>query len=236
MATSPSPAREELAAASCPSCGSATAPLQEYCLECGVRLPLEEAGVRDAVATSWRGSRRWYAGDWAWPVLATLVLAVVAAAAVLAIQASRDGDDDLFVATGPARGMLTDTVPASLPPTTEASETATLPEEEAELASPPSSPRQRSTDPIRWPADVNGFTVVLASETSRDEATSKAKAARAAGLANVGVLEASDYSSLHPGYLVVFSGIYDSRAAAEGAVASARDSGYADAYPAQVAR
>ena len=38
-----------------------------------------------------------------------------------------------------------------------------------------------------------------------------ARSASRAGLPQVGVLDSSRYSSLHPGYSVVFSGIYDSR-------------------------
>ncbi|MGH2668714.1 MAG: hypothetical protein ACRDH5_06280, partial [bacterium] len=66
--------------------------------------------------------------------------------------------------------------------------------------------------------------------------TEEAKQAIAAGLDQVGVLESSRYPSLHPGYLVVFSGVYRSLELAQDASARARDRGYADAYAAQVAR
>ena len=70
----------------------------------------------------------------------------------------------------------------------------------------------------------------------RDAATDQAKEAVRAGLTNVGVLNSGEYSSLHPGYYVVFSGIYDSRSAAENAQQKAESKGYEDAYAAEVAR
>jgi hypothetical protein len=54
-------------------------------------------------------------------------------------------------------------------------------------------------------------------------------------VAGVGLLLSSDYATLHPGYWVVFAGVYTSEAAAQSGVASARGHGYAGAYPGQVA-
>ena len=52
----------------------------------------------------------------------------------------------------------------------------------------------------------------------------------------VGVLESSDFSSLHPGYAIVFSGIYSSRADAEAALTSARATGFGTAYTREISR
>jgi hypothetical protein len=57
-----------------------------------------------------------------------------------------------------------------------------------------------------------------------------AKTALKAGLTNVGVLDSSGYSSLHPGYYVVFSGIFSSPAEAQNALTTAHSSGYPSAY------
>jgi hypothetical protein len=91
---------------------------------------------------------------------------------------------------------------------------------------------------IAWPTGRNGFTVVLASvpQVNRAGALQRARSALSAGLTEVGVLSSSRYPSLHPGYLVVFSGVYPTLARAQGASAAARERGYADAYAAQVAR
>ena len=58
----------------CPYCGGPQEPGQEYCLECGSRLPRSGALVR-ALAGAWQRLLPWYPGDWIWPSLATLVIA-----------------------------------------------------------------------------------------------------------------------------------------------------------------
>ena len=67
-------------------------------------------------------------------------------------------------------------------------------------------------------------------------ALDRARAASKAGLPQVGVLDSSRYSSLHPGYSVVFSGIYDSRSQADQAQAAANAKGFSAAYVRQITR
>jgi hypothetical protein len=62
-----------------------------------------------------------------------------------------------------------------------------------------------------------------------------AKAAKS-GLGKVGVLDSSSYASLQPGYLVVFTGIYGSKADADAAVSTAHQAGFGGAYSRQIAR
>jgi len=71
---------------------------------------------------------------------------------------------------------------------------------------------------------------------SEGRATAEAEARRAIsqGLPQVGVLDSSDYSSMRPGYWVVFSGIYDTKAQALGGLQTAR-SKYPLAYVRQAA-
>jgi len=52
----------------------------------------------------------------------------------------------------------------------------------------------------------------------------------------VGVLDSGRYSSLHPGYFVVFSGIYSSRGQAEAARATAAEKGFQLAYSREITR
>ena len=171
-------------------------------------------------------------------MLVSLVVAVLAGAAVVAAQSTRDDSGDPFlVATGPVGTTAPVTSP---PPATEP--VVTLPEEETVTdepeAPPPPPPRQQRRTLINWPAATDGYTIVIASipKGARAEATRRAKAASDAGLEDVGLLDSSRYPSLVPGYLVVFSGVFSSRGEAERAIASARASGYNDAYAAQVAR
>jgi hypothetical protein len=54
------------------------------------------------------------------------------------------------------------------------------------------------------------------------------------GLRQVGVLDSSRFTSLHPGYLVVFSGVYANQGAAEQALSRARVADYRSAYTRQI--
>ena len=76
-----------------------------------------------------------------------------------------------------------------------------------------------------WPTDEDGWTVALASlpqTAGRASALARVTAARAKGLPQVGVLDSSRYASLHPGYWIVFSGVYSSEAEATSALEDAR--------------
>jgi hypothetical protein len=50
----------------------------------------------------------------------------------------------------------------------------------------------------------------------------------------VGVIDSSRFSSLHPGYYVVFAGIYDTEAAAQSHVIDAHRHGYRGPYPRRI--
>ena len=76
-----------------------------------------------------------------------------------------------------------------------------------------------------WPTGEDGWTIALASlpqTGGRPAALARARAARAKGLTAVGLLDSSRYASLHPGYWIVFSGIYASEAEATSALEDAR--------------
>jgi hypothetical protein len=211
----------------CPRCGTPYGPGQEYCLECGLRLPVT-GGIVGTLATAWRRHLPYYPGDWIWPVLVAFVIAVVAA--VVAIVATRDsGGSRTIVATttqGPVGSTVT-TVGPTGPTTTGA--TTTL----ATSPPPPPPPPPPPNQLVAWPPGTNGYTVVLNSvptSSGRAQAVRLAKAALHAGLKEVGVLDSSRYSSLHPGYYVVFSGIFKSQAGAQTTLANAQSSGYPSAY------
>ncbi|MGE5690536.1 MAG: hypothetical protein ACM33B_08260 [Pseudomonadota bacterium] len=194
----------------CPRCGSAVTRGQEYCLECGARLPLDPG---DAVRAS---------SSWVWPVLVALVVAGLATAGVVAYRVATEGGDPELVATTAQPAVIPTTAPPEIPTTT----AAPPPTTQAPATTPAPPPQNRV---ISWPDGRSGYTVVLASlpETGgRPAAVAKARDALRAGLRQVGVLRSGDYASLHPGYFVVFSGVYASSAAAQDAVAAANDAGY----------
>ena len=104
----------------------------------------------------------------------------------------------------------------------------------------PTTPRAANPNAIlQWPAGKRGFTVVLESiplASGRAFAVQRARKAKQAGIAQVGVLDSSGYSSLHPGYYVVFAGVLGSDAQAVAGASSAHAHGYPDAYPSAVTR
>jgi hypothetical protein len=76
-----------------------------------------------------------------------------------------------------------------------------------------------------WPTDEEGWTIALASlpqTAGRAAALVRVHSVRSKGLPQVGVLDSSRYASLHPGYWIVFSGIYASEAEATSALEDAR--------------
>jgi hypothetical protein len=216
------------AAGECPRCGTPYAPRQEYCLECGLRLPVT-GGIVGTLAGAWRRRLPYYPGDWIWPVLVALVIAAIAAAVAIAATQDSGGKKTLVATT--TQGTLSGTV-ETVGPTGPG--TAVVPT----TASPPPPPPPASPPPpanalTSWPSGTNGYTVVLNSvPTSGGKAQAErlAKAALRAGLTSVGVLDSSRYSSLHPGYYVVFSGVFNSLAEAQPTLATARSSGYPTAY------
>ena len=90
---------------------------------------------------------------------------------------------------------------------------------------PVEQPKPTTSALATWPAARSGWTIVLVSVPKvdgRDKAVALAQHARDAKLTDVGVIDSSRYASLRPGYWVVFQGIYDSQAEANGALREAR--------------
>lgn len=85
-----------------------------------------------------------------------------------------------------------------------------------------------------WPGG-SAYTVVLASLASENQASDFAAEARSNGL-DTGILFSSDYSSLNPGYWVVFSGTYQTSDGASERANYAQSLGYTDTYPRFVSR
>jgi len=224
----------------CPRCGATRGPDQEYCLECGQRLQ-PAGGVFGRLAGAWQRRFSWYPGDWIWPVLLFLVIAVAGATAAI-VLADAGAENTTLVATqggvphSPTTAPQTATVALPTVPAGTPSGAPSTP-----TAPPPATttaPRPGALTP--WPAGQSGYTVVLesipASPDGRALALERARSASTAGLPEVGVLDSSRYSSLHPGYSVVFSGIYDSREEADRALAAANAKGFSAAYVRQITR
>ena len=222
----------------CPRCGAPHGPDQEYCLECGYRLR-GAAGAFGRLSSAWQQRFGWYPGDWIWPVALGFLIAVAGATAAI-VLANAGAENKPIVATqgGPAHA------PTTAPPTA----TVALPSVPTSTSSgPPATPSAPPPGPTTapgpgaltdWPAGQNGYTVVLesipAGGSGRALAVARARSASTSGLPAVGILDSSRFSSLHPGYFVVFSGVYPSDAQAEQARAAASAKGFQAAYVRQI--
>ena len=217
----------------CTKCGAAAEPGQEYCLECGARLP-GGGGLLSNVGSAWRRHLRWYPGDWLPVVLALLLVAALATAAAVYAGGEEEtaAPGRTLVATAPP-----DVTATEADTETETAPVASVPTEVTTTAPPPDG--GGPGNPVEWPADEDGYTVVLSSlpaSSGRDLAMQTARRGLRSGLKEVGVLDSEDYASLHPGFFVVFAGVYPSLDAAQNAVADARDAGFSNAYAREITR
>jgi hypothetical protein len=208
----------------CPLCGADTAPGQEYCLECGERLTSAPVLTGDAVAQVLPFTR----ASWFWPAVVGFLIAGIATAVALGLPGKKA---KVLNATAP---FLT----VKSPPTTKTTTVQATAPPRSTTPTKPVKPRQ--TAPIAWPAKTaSAYTIVLVSlPSSGGKAAALAQAQRAlsAGLSQVGVLDSATFATLHPGYFVVFSGIYDSASTAAGALSQAHENGFNAAYVRQVTR
>jgi hypothetical protein len=223
----------------CPRCGASRQPDQEYCLECGLKLP-PTSGALARARRGWVRRLGWYPGDWVWTTL--LALVVAAAGAAVAIVATDDArparnTGTFYSGTSPSVPL---TSPSPAPATSVDTSTLPTPPEPTTTSKAKPTPKPPANGRTPWPAGQSGWTVVLESlpATKAGRRTAQTRADRAArnGLPDVGVLVSSRYSTLHPGYFVIFSGVYDSRADAESTLRAAASAGFSAAYVRQIAQ
>jgi hypothetical protein len=216
----------------CPRCAEPYADGQEYCLECGERLP-EAPGLRARLGNRWRRRLGWYPGDWIWPALLALVVAIAAgalSAIFLADESSSASGTLVHTQARPSTQQETQTPPE---PTITAPTTPASTETTQRKRPPPPSKHTL----VFWPAGKSGWTIVLDSvptTNGRAGAVAEAKQALRLGMKQVGVIDSSRFSSLHPGYFVVFTGIYDTEAEAQSHVIEAHRHGYRGPYPRRI--
>ena len=176
---------------SCPQCGEELGYGQEYCLECGLRVP-GGVGVLPWGTDPGRG--------WIRRALVGLLVALAGAAAAVAATGGTSAETQLLTATG---GFATTPATETIPTSSEGPQGGIL----------------------DWPVGQDGWTIALAAlpqSGGKQAAVARAGDARRSGLPAVGVIDTSRYASLHPGYWLVFSGIYTSEAEATSSLRAAR--------------
>ena len=134
--------------------------------------------------------------------------------------------------TTPAGPTPTSTAPTAPttpapPSTTPATPPPTVP------PATPSPPGGGSSGIASWPAGKTAYTVVLVSAPRHQQANAKAREAKSRGI-DAGVLHSNDYSSLNPGYWVVFAGQYGSANEARSHIDEFATKGFPGGYPRQV--
>jgi hypothetical protein len=161
--------------------------------------------------------------------LAVAILAGVASALWLADDSS--SANETVVATTSATSVQETTTTAPEPTTTTSTTPTTAPSAPATTQNPPAPPRAALAT---WPVGKRGWTIVLDSvptANGRAPAAAEARQALHVGMKQVGVLDSGQFSSLHPGYFVVFAGIYETEAEAQSHVINAHRHGYRGPYP-----
>jgi hypothetical protein len=222
----------------CPNCGAPHDVYQEYCLECGRRLPGAYVGGR--YAEVWRRD----SPIWLWAALAALLLVALVSGAVVALAATDDGKSSEpatsipVVSTAPSTtstvGVVTTPPTITINPPTTTLGTTTF---STTTFGTTTFGTTTTGSNVTWPMSKDGFTVVLKSvptSNGRSQAEAAADKARTNGLSQVGILNSSDFSSLNPGYYVTFTGIYDTESQANAALPNARSKGFPTAYVREV--
>jgi hypothetical protein len=188
----------------CPRCGGGLTDEQEWCLQCGAAT-----GTRVVAARGWRVPI----------IVASVVLALSAIAVAVAIVTLSDDAERVAEPQAAAVGA-SPTVTGQVTPTPTPSVTPTpTPTAEATIAptttpTPEPTPDTSASGLATWPSGKSGWTVVLSSDTTRSAAEQKGNDFVAQGISGVGVLNSDNFSSLKPGFFVVFAGEYDSESAA----------------------
>ena len=191
----------------CPRCGAPLQPEQDWCLSCGAA-----ASTRIAPAPSWRAP------------LAIVATVLVMAAAGIAVAFLSLTDDAERVAQAPEPTATASPAPTESPVATDTPQGAPTPTPTPEgtaTADPSITPTPTATGPATvgtWPEGEEAWTIILLSTEDEDGARARADEV-AAGGTPVGVLNSSDFSSLRPGYWVVFSGQYETSEEAQAAAA-----------------
>ncbi len=261
--TEPPPALDAPAAGEprCPACLSLHRPGQTYCLECGARLAEEPglpppASARGASLTSGRRLAL------ALIILALIAIGTFIAwaftrdderprrppgrrpAALHPAARRHDGPDradhdadrlDVPAADG-HRGDRPHRAPARR---SRRSARTCRPPTRRE---PPATTEEPPLDeePIdEWPAGLDAWATILISKEVDDFDNAYMEDlrsdAQAAGLTDLGILYSSDWSTLNPGFRVLYQGPFDTRDEANRAAVAAQGNGYEFAYPRHVA-
>jgi hypothetical protein len=237
--TAPPPGVER----ACPECGSAAAPEQDWCLECGARLETPGSKWQQPVA-----------------IMASVALIFVAAIALALSEVAKDAEIakaktvKRYVAAPPPPAATTppapsDPTPADTTSTPSSSKNPTDSSAPTDTTTTDSStpstdtsgltdtggggyvPPPADTTPApppeaeTWPDGKKAYTVVLLSTTSKDEANALALKARKKDIP-AGILQSDKYKNLSSGLWLVWAGTFGTEDEAYAAATDYSGKGY----------
>ena len=189
------------------------------------RAPPGTRAGAPTLSGAWRTRVRWYPGDWVWIALALLCVAGATAAVPIARPGSRTSACVRRRHVRPAGPGQAVAAAGDLDPDAgRAAGTTTTPRAQAGHARAVALRQDRLHGRARRRSRR---------QQAQRTALQLARKAIRAGLLDVGVLDSGRYTSLHPGYYVVFSGVYESADDAQSALAAAVG-GYKRAYTRQI--
>jgi hypothetical protein len=248
--TAPPPGVER----ACPECGSAAAPDQDWCLECGARIEQPRAKWQQPVA-----------------IMASVALIFIAAIALALSEVAKDAEIakaktvKRYVAAPPPPAATTPPAPSEPTP----SDDSTTPDS-SKNPTDDSLPSDSSTDtgsssdpgttddstltdpgftdtsgggyipppsgggtdttptpptPVEWPSTKKAWTVVLLTTTSKDDASDLAIKARDDGVP-AGILQSDNYKNLSSGLWLVWAGRFGTEDEAYAAATGYAGKGY----------
>ena len=203
----------------CPRCNAVVQPAQEYCLECGGRLGHARPGAVERASAGM--AERHSVGRRLDP----------AGAARARHRSPRDRrrDRDLRQRRGTERCLDRNRgqphrhrhrLDADRSGADDHSGDDNRSADHDDRPSTAAEPRRRHVATGR--ARLDDRPALAPPANGRSAAAAKATEARSGGLRRVGVLDSSHYASLHPGYYVVFTGIFDTEAEAASALQRAK--------------
>lgn len=228
QAASPKEKQPEPRIEACPNCGAPAEPGQLACLSCGKRLEL-----RYRRHPSWRLPAAIIAG--------VLVLLAIGIGFGLREISSNAEIESSKQSTAPeATTQPTGTGAATTPSagsTAGSAATPAVPEatgasraRNGKPSGPAAAPTPAAPKTIQaWPAGAKGWTSVLVSADTRTGARAKAREALGRGIP-AGVLRSGDFSSLKPGFWVVFAGRSPSKSKADALASGYAAKGFPGAY------
>jgi hypothetical protein len=186
----------------CATCDTLLAADQTYCLECGAPTEIAPRLRRN--------------GRTAWIVGLGLVLAGIGAGALAYAVSGDDGGPRSAASSGSPSSSVIGSLPTDSTGLDTDFPSVSLPTDPilTETTGDTTTEVDTSAFVSDWPTGRTAFTAIVSSVGDLAEAQGTAERVRSNTGESAGILYSSDHAGLRPGYYVVYSGVFDTRAEA----------------------